>query len=173
VERRPLSIYAARHWVDHAKIEGVSPSIHDLMKRLFDPDATYFATWVWIYDVDHPWKGSMIAVHPPTPAAKPLYYAALCGFRSIVEHLNITRPTDVNAWGGSYGTPLNVAFGKGEVETAPALLENGANVDALDCAGGSPLHRAAAVGHRTVVELLLEHRADVNVQTGDTSAKWT
>jgi hypothetical protein len=46
VEKRPLSLYASRHWVDHAKIEGVSSSIQDLMKRLFDPGRPYFTTWV-------------------------------------------------------------------------------------------------------------------------------
>jgi hypothetical protein len=100
IEKRPLSIYAARHWVDHAKIEGVSSSIQDLMERLFDPERPYFATWVWIYDVDRPWKASMATVNPTRPEARPLYYAALCGFRSIVEHLTLTYPTDVNAVGG-------------------------------------------------------------------------
>jgi hypothetical protein len=75
VEKRPLSLYAAQHWVDHAKIEGVSSSIQDLMKRLFDPDRPYFATWVWIYDVDRPWKGSMAMVHPTQPEAAII----LCG----------------------------------------------------------------------------------------------
>jgi len=32
-----LALYAARHWVDHAKFDGMSSHIQDAMKRLFDP----------------------------------------------------------------------------------------------------------------------------------------
>ncbi|KAN0133356.1 Ankyrin repeat-containing domain protein [Lactarius tabidus] len=167
VEKRPLSLYAAQHWVDHAKIEGVSPSIQDLMKRLFDPDRPYFATWVRIYDVDRPWKGFMAMVHPTQPAAEPVYYAALCGFRTLVEHLTLTYSTDINARGGVHGTPLNAAFSKGEDEIALALLQNGANVNAPDGAGESSMHRAAKYGHCTVMKLLLDHQADVNVRIHD------
>src|SRR5258708_22495614 len=61
VEQCPFAIYAAQSWVYHNKFEGSvpSPSIHDLMARLFDPDRPYFAIWVWIYDVDRSWKRSM------------------------------------------------------------------------------------------------------------------
>jgi hypothetical protein len=170
VEQRPFAIYAARYWVDHAKFEGVSLGIQDLMERLFDPDAPYFATWVWIYDIDRPWKGSMATVRPTQPDAKPLYYAALCGFRSLIEHLTITHQMDVNAWGGDHGTALNAALARGELEIARALLQNGADVNAVDSAGNSSLYRAAEAGHRAVVELLLEHKADVN-QTDSSSAR--
>jgi hypothetical protein len=44
VEKRPLSRYAARHWVDHSKFEDVLSSIQDLMERLFDQDKPHFAT---------------------------------------------------------------------------------------------------------------------------------
>jgi hypothetical protein len=135
------------------------------MERLFDPDAPYFATWVWIYDIDRPWKGSMATVRPPQPDAKPLYYAALCGFRGLIEHLTVTHQVDVNAWGGDHGTALNAALARGELEIARALLQNGADVNAVDSAGSSSLYRAAEAGHRAVVELLLEHKADVNIQT--------
>ena len=171
VEKRPLSIYASRHWVDHAKIEGVSSSIQDLMTRLFDPDRPYFTTWIWIYDIDRPWKGSMATAHPTQPEARPLYYAALCGFRSIVEHLALAHPTDVNADGGSNGTPLNAALIKQDVEIALALLQNGANINVVDILGESSLHRAARFGLRAAVGLLLEHQADVNIHTRD--EQWT
>ena len=133
VEKRPFAIYAARYWVDHAKVEGVSLGIHDLIERLFDPDAPYFATWVWIYDIDRPWKGFMPTDRPTQPEAEPLYYAALCGFRNLMEHLTVTHQVDVNAWGGDHGTALNAALARGEIEIARALLQNGADVNAVDC----------------------------------------
>ncbi|KAI9451379.1 hypothetical protein BJY52DRAFT_1175085 [Lactarius psammicola] len=165
VDKRPFAIYAARYWVNHGKFEGVSSSIQDLMERLFDADRPHFATWVWIFDVERPWKGFMATMHPAQPGAGPLYYAALCGFRDLVEHLTLTHPTDVNARGGNYGTPLNAAFVKGEVEIARILLKNGANINTLDDVGTSSLHRAAEFGHSAVVKLLLERQADINVLT--------
>jgi hypothetical protein len=51
LENHPLALYASRYWVDHAKFEGASSSIQDLMERLFDPEKPHFATWVWLYDV--------------------------------------------------------------------------------------------------------------------------
>jgi ankyrin repeat protein len=168
VEKRPFAIYAARYWVDHGKFEGVSSTIQDLMERLFDPDRPYFATWVWIYDIDRPWNGSMTTARPTQPEAKPLYYAALCGFRNLVEHLIVSHQTDVNARGGDHGTALNAAFAQGEVEIARTLLQNGANINTLDGAGESSLHREIFGGHHAVVKLLLEHQADVNIQADET-----
>ena len=103
VEKRPFAIYAAQYWVDHTKFESVSLGIQEFMKRLFDSDAPYFATWVWIYDIDRPWKGFMPMVQPTEPEAKPLYYAALCGFRSLVEHLIVIHQIDVNSRDGDHG----------------------------------------------------------------------
>jgi ankyrin repeat protein len=166
VEQRPFANYTARYWVDHAKVEGVSSSIQDLMERLFDPDRPYFATWVWIYDIDRPWRGSMPTMRPTQPEAKPLYYAALCGFRGLMEHLLIFHQIDVNARGGDHGTALSASLAKGELDIARALLQDGADVNTLDHGGDSPLNRAAETGHQDAVELLLEHQADINLQAG-------
>jgi ankyrin repeat protein len=167
VQQRPFAMYAARYWVDHTKFEGASLGILDLMERLFDPDQPFFATWVWIYDVDRPWKGFMPTVRPTEPEAKPLYYVALCGFRSLMEHLCVTHQIDVNAMGGDHGTALNAALSRGELEIARTLLRDGANINAVDIAGFSSLYRAAEAGHRAVVEFLLEHQADINIQHGE------
>ena len=132
VENHPLTIYAARYWVDHAKFEDVLPSIQDLIECLFDPEKPHFATWLWLYDLDRPWEGHIASVRPMKPKAAPLYYAALCGFLGLSEYLAKTHPKDVNARGGSYVTPLNVACVKGEINTALTLLEHGADIDLFD-----------------------------------------
>jgi hypothetical protein len=90
VENRPFAIYAARYWVDHVKFVGTSSTVPDLIKRLFDPDKPHFATWVWMYNIDCPWKGSMPTIRPTQPEAKPMYYAALRGFRNLTEDIIIT-----------------------------------------------------------------------------------
>src|SRR6202008_3887597 len=51
----PLAGYAARHWVDHAQFGEVSSHIQEAMKHLFDPAKSYFAAWVWLYDIDRSW----------------------------------------------------------------------------------------------------------------------
>jgi len=102
---------------------------------------------------------------PTRPEASPLYYATLCGFPSLVEHLAITHPADVNAKGGNYGTPFNAASAKGELDVCLALLRHGADTDALDSEGLSPPHRALINCHRSSVRLLLRCQEDVDIQT--------
>jgi hypothetical protein len=83
----PLASYAARHWVDHAQFRNVPLHIHEAMERLFDTAKPHFAAWVWLYDIDRYWIEPMSKTHPTRPEAVQLYYAALCGFRGLVEHL--------------------------------------------------------------------------------------
>jgi hypothetical protein len=64
----------------------VSSSVQVAMEQLFDPDKPHFSAWVWIYDIDDPWRGSMPTICPERPEAAPLYYAVLCGFRDLIEH---------------------------------------------------------------------------------------
>ena len=172
VEKRPLALYASQYWVDHAKFEGVSPTIHDLMERLFDPDKPHFATWIWLYDMDRPWGGHMmVGPGPRQPKATPLYYASLCGLCDLVKCLATTHPWDVNASGGVYDTALHAACVQREINTARALLEHGANIHIIDERGRSPLHSASRRGHADVVELLLQYGADVDIEEAETL--WT
>ena len=105
----PLAPYAARHWVDHAQFRNVSSHIEEVMERLFDPAKPHFAAWVWLHDIDRHWIKPMSKIHPTRPEAVPLYYAALCGFRGLVEHLIAAHSQDVNSRGGSHTTPLHAA----------------------------------------------------------------
>jgi ankyrin repeat protein len=161
VEKRPFVIYAAQYWVGHAKFAGVLSNVHDLIERLFASDGPHFARWVWIYDIDCPWKGFMPTIRPTQPKANRLYYAALCGLRELTDHFITTHQMNIDSRGGDHGTALNAALAKGELDIAQTLLDNGANVNAVDIKGNSSLHRAAEAGHRAVVELLLKYKADV------------
>lgn len=63
-------------------------------------------------------------------------------------------------------TPLMIAAGLGQLETAELLLIAGASVLAVDPrAGASALHKAALSGSADVVGLLLDHGAFVDAQT--------
>jgi hypothetical protein len=158
----PLSGYAAQYWVDHGQFENVSSTIQVAMERLFNPDEPHFSAWVWIYNIDNPWKGSMRTTHPKRPRAVPLYYAILCGFPGLIEHLITTYPRDVDARGEC---PLMAALTKDDISTVLSLLQRGADVNVLDKRGMSPLYQASRGGRSDIVQLLLEHDADVNLRT--------
>jgi ankyrin repeat protein len=52
----------------------------------------------------------------------------------------------------------------GDVKKVKKLLKEGADVNAKDEFGWTPLHGAAILGHIEVVKLLLEHGADPNIK---------
>jgi hypothetical protein len=126
----PLATYAARYWVDHAQFDNVCSSIKVAVEQLFDPFKPHFSVWVWIYDIDYKFREIMFEARPTPPKAAPLYYATLCGFRDLVEHLIITYPRDVNASGGQHATPLHTSVVTGNVDAMMLLLEHGADVAA-------------------------------------------
>jgi hypothetical protein len=46
----PLALYAARHWLDHALQDEVSPDIQDGLTEFFNPNKPHFVVWAWICD---------------------------------------------------------------------------------------------------------------------------
>lgn len=100
MKKLPFAIYAAQHWVEHARFRDVATSIENAIDRLFDGSKPQFATWIWIYDIDNPYREIMFEAHPTLPKAVPLYYATLCGFGGLVKRLVATFPEDVNTRGG-------------------------------------------------------------------------
>ena len=166
----PLSGYAAQHWVDHGQFEGVSSMIQVAMEHLFNPDKPHFSIWVWLYDMGDPWRGEMPTKQPARPEAAPLYYAILCGFRQLIDHLISSYPEDVSAGGGYYETPLLAALFQDDTDIALSLLRRGADVNVIHKGGTSPLHRASQSGNMDTVRMLLEQNAAVDLLNsfGDT-----
>jgi ankyrin repeat protein len=167
VKNFPFAQYAAQHWIDHGRFEDVSSRIEDAMERLFDMDEPSFATWIWIYDVDYPLRQHMFEDRPPRPEASALYYATLCGFRNLVEHLIGNYPGTINTRGGQHGSALNAALGKRNMDIAVVLLGQGADVNIKDTPGHAPLYSASDNGRRDLVDWLLKHHADVNLLNGE------
>jgi hypothetical protein len=60
------------------------------------------------------------------------------------------------------GTPLRLAASLGQVEQVVSLIQEGADVNAVDSAGRSPIYVAAATGHAKVVEILLSKGASAH-----------
>ena len=149
----PLASYAATYWVDHAQFDDVASEIQHGMECLFDKDKPHFAAWLQVHDID----GRYMHLH-----LVPLYYAALCGFRHLAEHLVDAHPRDVDAQGGLRVTPLHAAVYKGYLGVATLLLERGADPNAERFDKETPLHTASRRGFIDIVRSLLYYGADSN-----------
>jgi ankyrin repeat protein len=158
-----LAGYAAEHWTTHARVENVASQLRDGMEDLFDPDKPYFEAWVQLHDIDATVQDDFPNVPDSDPIARPLYYAALCGFYVLVEHLLLKYPQYASARGGLCGTVLHSASYGGHLQVVQHLLRYGMDVNVRDSANDTSLLLASWKGHRDVVQCLLEHGADVDL----------
>ena len=167
-EMSPLAGYAARHWVTHAQFETVSSFLRKAMEYLFDLDKPYFSAWVQLHDIDIRPDVESSSLFPFAVEKKfgatPLYYAALCGFQDLVEHLIIKYPQHVNNRGGYYVSPLAAALAGRHFRTAKLLHRDGAHVDICGNIKRTPLGSAAYYGDLEMVQILLDYKADVNAR---------
>ena len=175
-EDHPLARYAAEHWTTHAQFGEVSSRLKKGLEYFFDANKPHFNVWLTLFNIDtrpnHDATFSGFATSGKTPAA-PLYYAALCGFQDLVEHLIAKYPQDVNADGGCYVRPLVAALAGEHFETADFLFHNGAdpNVWTHSGRGRNPLHAAAESGNFEVVRKLIEYNPPY-INAGDETG-WT
>ena len=177
-DKFPLARYAAEHWVTHAQFEDVSSHVREGTEILFDPDKPYFSAWIRIYDIDIKPSGTttfwLFSVNARRSDAAPLYYAALCGFHDLVDHLINKCSHGVNAIGGVYVSPLVAALSMEKFEVAEFLYQHGAHVDVQGYDETTPLYSASRKGHLEIVQWLLRHGADPNPRQSDgwTALHW-
>jgi hypothetical protein len=159
----PLAGYAAKHWVRHAQFEDVVSRIKGL-EDILDLDKPYFEAWRRLHDIDNYSSASVFFQFTPYPKsdAKPLYYAALCGFQNVVEQLIVKHPQHVNAIGGWYMTPAVAALEGRHFELAQVLHRSGSSVDPRGHAMNSPLHSAVFYEDLDMIQVLLDYGVDVN-----------
>jgi len=163
IKNFPLAEYAAKHWVEHARFEDVSSYIRDGMDLLFEKDKPHFASWIWLHNIDDEYDiYNESTAHLRQPDAVPLYYAALCGFRGLVQRLLTAYPRDLNAEGGVYGAPLNAALAQGHLDIALFLLDRGAEVDNRGKADQTGLYIASSRGYAGIVRSLIDASAELN-----------
>ena len=173
------ALYAAEHWTTHAQFGEVSSHLHKGMEYIFDANKPHFKVWLALCDIDdRPSLNSAIygLFHPLNkPPAAPLYYAALCGFYDLVEHLITKNPHDLNADGGYFARPLMAALAGEHFQTADLLRHNGADPHIRGHYGRIPLQSAASSGNLEVVRILFEYNpADINARDddGETPLHW-
>ena len=159
----PLAEYAAQNWFHHAQYKDVAPRIQDGMNCLFDPNRKHLTVWVSVHNIDHVPSRSRLSKPSNPPEPSPLYYATLCGIRSVVEHLVITCRQDPNKRHGGRSTPLHAAAVLGHTVIVQFLLEHAADVNVRDKHSTTPLHEASGSGNLDVIQLLLSHGADLNI----------
>ena len=162
VEDIPLAGYAAQYWVNHAQFGNVSSRIRDAMELLFDTDKPHWATWIRVYDIDVSWE--RYSPDREVEGAFPLYYASLCGFYDLVEHLINKDPQHINAMAGQLRTSLVAALYKKHFNVAELLFGHGALVDVRGIWDNTPLATACLTGPFDTVRWLLDHGADIDVR---------
>jgi len=95
-----------------------------------------------------------------------LFEAAALGRTADVRALLDTDAAQVRATSADGFSALHLSAFFGRAETAAALIERGADVDACATNGSElkPINSAAAGGHRELVELLLDHGAEIEAR---------
>jgi ankyrin repeat protein len=159
-----LARYAAEHWTAHARFENVASQVRGGIEDLFDPDKPYFEAWVQLHDIDTKDRLDFPNMPDSEPGARPLYYAASCGFLELVEHLTLRYPQYASARGGLCGTPLHAASFEGHLQVVRYLLQHGVDVNARDSGEDTSLLLASWKGHRDIVQCLLDHGADLELR---------
>ena len=171
-----LAGYAAEYWATHAQFKSVSSFLQKAMEHLFDLEEPYFAAWLKLCNIDIKpsmtssslyWLTVLSSHASPSSNGSPLYYAALCGFQALVEHLVVKYPQLVNVNGGYYVTPLIAALAGRHFQTAKFLHHNGAHLDVYFDIEETPLTSAAWYGDLEMVQELLAYEVDVNARMND------
>jgi len=97
-----------------------------------------------------------------------LHYYCRKGMTSSVVRMLEMRSIDVEAKAGAYGrTCLMEAALNGHLAICRLLVDKGAQLEAKDTDGWTPLHRAACQGHVEIVRLLCDRGADVESRSND------
>lgn len=97
-----------------------------------------------------------------TDGHTPLYFAAKCGHRTIVDELLATGQVDISRKVTSC-LALCAAASGGHSEIVRVLLDAGADVNTYGESSGFPLYVAARGGHDKVIRVLLDAGAKVDV----------
>jgi ankyrin repeat protein len=164
----PLAEYAAKHWFEHARFEGVSQLVVEGMKQLFDRTKSNLSIWIWIYDPTlFYWQRDRAEVPPPPPYT-PLHYATFCGLHGIARISAISHPQDVNSQTiDNRSSPLHLASCRGYVDLTRMLIDCGADLSAQEKDGWTALHLASDYDHVDLARMLIECGADMSAQKDD------
>ena len=163
LDSMPLAQYAARSWIDHAKLGGVDPSVLRLILCLFTSESAPLKNWIQIHNIDAEGYENLSMHEGQVGSA--LYYSSLAGMQEVSDCL-LHRGENANAEGGRLGNALQAASYEGYEAIVKLLLENGAEVNAEGGDYRSALQAASFRGDETIVKLLLKNGAKVDAEGG-------
>ena len=173
------------------------------MECLFVADKPHFATWLWIYDeysgrsmsTMSPKKPEVVPLYYAARfefrdlaehliAKHPEHVNAWVGDMTILSHiverggraeiLSLLLEHGADMEGQSRGkTPLSRASWKGNVEAGECLLDHGANINARNNLGETPLFSAVYHGQVEFARMLLINKRGARVNDLDDNFKWT
>jgi hypothetical protein len=160
-------------WICDAEQGRVRQSIDDLPKHPPQPEGTvlYYAalygfSWLAKHLIARMEDTNAKCGHHGSPLHAAVYMGHLDAARVLLDH-----GADVNMGNQSGKPPLVTAYRRRNLEAMRLLLEYGANPDVQYDAFGSISHDAACTGNAEVIELLLQHKADVHLtSTGELDA---
>jgi Ankyrin repeats (3 copies) len=112
-----------------------------------------------------PMNAAAAAASAPPPVVNNILDAAKYGDVEAVEDYMAIGKGDLRDENGRGCLHYAVAYDQGAA--AAALLDNGADVSAVDAGGNTPLHYAAGYGRGNAVKALVRVGADVNLKNGD------
>jgi len=91
----------------------------------------------------------------------------LCGYKEVIAELIAKRAQlDVSDDFPS-GTVFHYAAERGNTEMTELLIASGADLNAKNVGGDTPLHSAVRAGHKDIAELLIANGADVNANNNE------
>ncbi|KAJ5781180.1 hypothetical protein N7457_006340 [Penicillium paradoxum] len=140
VKKFPLAQFAAQNWAHHFLRSDEQQIVEELVLRLLEDQSDALVTWVRLHDPDQAFEGFMVFNVRKQDLASPIYYATVMGLQSILGRL---------LTGSYHGASLSKA------------------INARRRRSGTALQAAARIKDNTsIVQMLLDKGADVNVQGG-------
>ena len=167
LDSMPLALYAAKHWIGHAKSGGMDPAVLQLILCLFISESAPLTNWVRMHNIDEGFyyiPDQNLSLDRSEVSCA-LYYSSLAGMQEVSDCL-LNKGENANAEGGKFGNPLQAASCRGNGAIVKLLLENRAEVNAKGEMYGNALQAASYWGHYEIVKLLLENGAEVNAEGG-------
>lgn len=141
----PLLLYSVFHWPEHVRCSSNSmDDIFDLSNPFFEKESSICSSWLATY-----WSMKKEA-HQPFPL---LHLASYFGFPLLASK---ALKKDRN-WGG-------------KMKIFKRSDKDKDHVDSRDGSGHSPIFYAAGNGQESIVQLLLEGKADVNLMCNSKTA---
>jgi hypothetical protein len=183
--------YASREWHEHARkvdyeseltvlIISVFMTEHELRERFIDdlhfPESTslgltplYIASSLGLYWPTKALLESGAAVNVKSGEYGNALQAAAGENQERIVQLLLDYGADVNMEGGTYGNALQVVSYLGHISIAKLLIDYGADINMrfyITKGFPTPLEQALAVWDKSMVQLLLDHGANVNTEAG-------